>query len=84
MIVSLAHPICPDAPCLTIDALYEVLEHSPAPGERIPDLETLQLGRMVIVELDSWTDPSIERKVLWTVVRAGYQAVVTYVGHATI
>jgi hypothetical protein len=39
---------------------------------------------MVIVELDSWTDPSIERKVLRTVVRAGYQAVVTYVGHATI
>lgn len=84
MIVSLAHPICPDSACLTIDALHEVLERSAAPGERNPDLETLQPGRMVIVELDSWTDPNLERMVLRTVVRAGYQAVVTYLGEATI
>jgi hypothetical protein len=82
IIVSLAHPICPDSPCMTIDALHEVLER-PAPGECPPDLETLQPDRMVIVELDSSTDPSVERLVLATVVRAGYQAVITYVGHAT-
>jgi len=72
--------LCEDGPCFKIDSLFELLltastvDHYPPP---LPP-ETIDLGRMVIVELDPLAESGLERKVLYTIAAAGYEPVVRY------